>query len=54
MSSQQVITDKTELLWRVTLNRPEKSNALSRDMLAQLVSVCREAEAAMPQILPRV
>ncbi len=45
MSPQHVKIDKTERIWRVTLNRPEKANALSRGMLAELVSAFRQAEA---------
>ncbi len=30
-------------LWRITLDRPDKANALTEDMLTQLVSMAREA-----------
>ena len=32
-------------LWRVTLDRPDKANALTEDMLATLVSIAKQAQA---------
>lgn len=31
-------------LWRITLDRPDKANALTEDMLAQLLNMVREAQ----------
>jgi hypothetical protein len=33
-------------LWRVTLNRPEKANALTAAMLQELVEIAEAAQAA--------
>ena len=38
-------------LWIVTLNRPEKANALTADMLAELISVMVDAQEARGVIL---
>ena len=43
--------DHKEAVWTVTLNRPDKANSLTADMLADLVSVMRDAQAARALIL---
>ena len=37
---------KTDGLWTVTLNRPDKANSLTEDMLARIAEIFTEAAAA--------
>lgn len=37
--------DQQEEHWRVTLNRPEKANSLTADMLAELIAIAQSAKA---------
>lgn len=37
--------DKAEALWTVTIDRPEKANSLTREMLRELRDIAREAVA---------
>jgi enoyl-CoA hydratase/carnithine racemase len=37
---------KTEGVWTVTINRPEKANSLTADMLAELMNIARGAQDA--------
>lgn len=43
--------DKKEAVWTVTLNRPEKANSLTEDMLARLIEIVREARDLRALIL---
>jgi enoyl-CoA hydratase/carnithine racemase len=48
-----ITLDKTQdgALWRVTLNRPDKANALTREMLAELRDIARAAAEAKVLVL---
>ncbi len=43
--------DRANPCWTVTLDRPEKANALTRDMLVQLTAVMDEAALERPRAL---
>lgn len=43
--------DRTSDVWTVTLNRPDKANALTEDMLRDLVAAMQDAQAAQAVIL---
>lgn len=42
---------KENRIWTVTINRPEKANSLTADMLAQLTEIARDAQDARAFIL---
>ena len=42
MSSNDIVVERNGGLWRVTLNRSNKANALSQDMLHQLCALFRD------------
>lgn len=46
-----VLLGRREHLWQVTLNRPDKANALTEEMLIALRDITREAQAARVLIL---
>jgi len=54
--SQSVLVHKEDGCWTVTLNRPEKRNALSADMVEALIGVMEQvqAPAEAPQQTPTV
>ncbi len=43
--------EETGALWRLTLDRPERANALTRAMLAELAAHLARAAAALPKVL---
>lgn len=43
--------EKTDCVWTVTLNRPDKANALTEGMLRDLVGIMRDAQSARAVIL---
>ncbi|MEX0282595.1 MAG: enoyl-CoA hydratase/isomerase family protein [Arenibacterium sp.] len=43
--------DKKEAVWTVTLNRPEKANSLTEDMLARLIEIVRDGRNLRAMIL---
>ena len=44
-------TARDGALWTVTLNRPEKANSLTRDMLADLARIAAEADGAAQSMI---
>ncbi|MEM9575471.1 MAG: enoyl-CoA hydratase/isomerase family protein [Pseudomonadota bacterium] len=42
---------RSEGVWTVTLNRPDKANSLTAEMLGDLVSIMRDAQSAQAVIL---
>ena len=43
--------DREDGLWTVTLDRPDKANSLTPDMLGDLVRIMRDAQEARAVIL---
>ncbi|MFK7744742.1 MAG: enoyl-CoA hydratase/isomerase family protein [Roseobacter sp.] len=43
--------DKQSGIWTITLNRPDKANSLTAQMLTDLVTVCQDAQEARAVIL---
>ena len=43
--------DKSEGIWTVTINRPEKANSLTADMLSALIGIAKDAQDAKAFIL---
>lgn len=43
--------DKSDGIWTATINRPDKANSLTRDMLAELAQIARDAQEARALIL---
>lgn len=46
-----IVVDKEDGLWTVTLNRPDKANSLTGEMLAELVEIFESASEARALIL---
>ena len=46
-----ILVDRTGPVWTITLNRPEKANALTAEMLSDLVNIVEAANEARALIL---
>ena len=46
-----VVLEKSQAIWRLTLNRPEKRNALNQDMKQALMSALKECDSIGPEVL---
>ena len=46
-----IALDRDEGIWTVTIDRPEKANSLTHDMLAQLATIAEDAQQARAFIL---
>ena len=42
-----ITLDRQEGLWKITLNRPEKANALTAAMLQELAEIAEAAQQAL-------
>jgi enoyl-CoA hydratase/carnithine racemase len=49
--SDTVLVDKTAALWTVTLNRPDKRNALSAELVEDVIAVIEQAQLYRPDLL---
>lgn len=44
--------DKDGAIWRLTLDRPDKANSLTQDMLEEILQIVQMAQTAQAMILP--